>query len=71
MFQFLPEDHDYGEKEFLGQRGNFDGNDIIDIIVKQPATARFLSRHLYNFFVEDEVQVPSSETVPPKETQSI
>ena len=71
VFQFLPEDHDYGEKEFLGQRGNFDGNDIIDIIVKQPATARFLSRHLYNFFVEDEVQVPSWETVPPKAPQAI
>ena len=71
VFQFLPEDHDYGEKEFLGQRGNFDGSDIIDIIVGQPATARFLSRHLYNFFVEDEVQVPSWETVPPKDPQAI
>ena len=71
VFQFLPEDHDYGEKEFLGQRGNFDGNDIIDIIVKQPATARFLSRHLYNFFIEDEVQVPSWETIPPKNPEAI
>ena len=51
--------HDYGEKTFLGETGNFDGGDIIDIIVKQRATARFISRHLYNFFVEDELQVPS------------
>ena len=45
-FAFLEEDHDYGPKEFLGETGNFNGEDIIDIIVKQPATARFISRHL-------------------------
>ena len=28
-FEFKPEDHDYGEKEFLGHTGNFDGDDII------------------------------------------
>ncbi|MCH9016949.1 MAG: DUF1800 family protein, partial [Chloroflexi bacterium] len=61
-FEFIAEDHDDGEKEFLGHKGNLDGADIIDIIVKQPAAARFISRHLYNFFVEDELQVPSWET---------
>ena len=70
-FQFLPEDHDDGEKEFLGHKGNFNGEDIIDIIVKQPATARFISRHLYNFFVEDETQVPSWQTEPPKDETAI
>ena len=70
-FQFFPEDHDYGEKEFLGHKGNFDGEDIINIIVKQPATARFMSRHLYNFFVEDETQVPSWQTEPPKDEAAI
>ena len=71
VFEFLPEDHDDGEKEFLCHRGNFDGEDIIDIIVRQPATAKFISRHLYNFFVEDETQVPSWQTVPPKDEQAI
>ncbi len=70
-FEFLPEDHDEGEKEFLCHKGNFDGEDIIDIIVRQPATARFISRHLYNFFVEDETQVPSWQTVPPKDKQAV
>ena len=59
QFEYLPHDHDDGEKVFLGQRGRFNGEDIIDIIVRQPATARFMARHLYNFFVADEVQVPS------------
>ena len=71
VFKFASEDHDFGDKEFLGQKGKFDGEDIIDIIVNQKATARFVSRHLYNFFVEDEVQVPSWETVPPKDENAI
>jgi uncharacterized protein (DUF1800 family) len=52
-FQFHPELHDDGEKVFLGERGNFDGTDIIDIIVRQPATARYIARKLYDFFVSD------------------
>ncbi|MDP8921812.1 MAG: DUF1800 domain-containing protein [Chloroflexota bacterium] len=52
-FKFYPELHDYGEKEFLGERGNFDGPDVIDIIVRQPATARFIATRLYLFFVSD------------------
>jgi Protein of unknown function (DUF1800) len=52
-FQFYPEQHDDGEKEFLGRRGNFDGTDIINIVVEHPATARFIARRLYLFFVSD------------------
>ena len=50
-FVFDVEDHDYGEKEFLGHKGAFDGGDIIDIIVSQPATATFIARLLYFFFI--------------------
>jgi uncharacterized protein (DUF1800 family) len=70
-FEYRPEDHDYGEKTFLGQTGNFNGEDIIHIIDRQPATARFLSRHLYNFFVADEVQVPAWNDTPPKDPAAI
>ena len=58
-FEYLAEDHDDGEKTFLGHTGELNGEDIIDIIAKEPATARFICRHLYNFFVADEVQVPA------------
>jgi len=71
IFEFLPDDHDDGEKTFLGQTGNLNGEDIIDIIVKQPSTARFISRHLYNFFVEDEPQVPSWSIEPPRDEAAI
>jgi len=53
-FEYRPEDHDDGEKTFLGQRGRFNGEDIIDIIVRQPATGRFIAAKLYNFFVSDD-----------------
>ncbi len=52
-FEFRPDLHDYGEKQFLGERGNFDGADIVDIIVRQPATAQFVARRLHNYFVSD------------------
>ena len=70
-FEYRPEDHDNGEKTFLGQTGNLNGDDIIDIIVQQPASPRFLARHLYNFFVADEVQVPSWNITPPKDPEAI
>ena len=53
-FRFDPELHDFGEKEFLGRKGNFDGDDIVDIILEQPATADFITAKLYRFFVAEE-----------------
>ena len=41
-FEYKEEDHDNGEKTFLGHTGNFNGEDIIDIICQQPATAQFI-----------------------------
>ena len=70
-FEYRADDHDGGEKSFLGQKGHFDGHNIIDIIVQQPATARFISRHLYNFFVADEPQVPSWQDTPPQDIAAI
>ena len=57
-FEFHEDDHDDGEKEFLGQRGHLNGEDVVNIICQQEATARFISRHMYSFFVADEPPVP-------------
>jgi len=70
-FRFRADDHDASEKTFLGHTGNFDGEDIIDIIAKQEATGRFIGRHLYNFFVADEAQVPAWSIDPPANPQAI
>lgn len=70
-FDYIPEDHDETEKEFLGHKGNFNGEDIIDIVVQQPACATFVCRHLYNFFVADEPQVPSWKIEPPQDPEAM
>jgi uncharacterized protein (DUF1800 family) len=71
QFEYRADDHDDTEKTFLGHRGPFNGEDVIDIICQQPATARFIARHLYNFFVADEPQVPAWPTVPPRDPEAI
>jgi len=70
-FEYKPEDHDNEEKTFLGQTGNFNGEDIMGIIVDQPASPRFLARHLYRFFVADEPQVSAWNTTPPNDPEAI
>lgn len=45
--------HDYGMKTFLGETGNFDGDQIIDIIIKQKSCARFICQKIYRNFVND------------------
>ncbi|MDE2907087.1 MAG: DUF1800 domain-containing protein, partial [Acidobacteriota bacterium] len=54
-FEFDAEQHDFGEKTFLGQTGPFDGGDIIRIILEQPAAAEFVSGKLYRYFVREEL----------------
>ncbi|GIS64928.1 MAG: hypothetical protein CM1200mP3_11760 [Chloroflexota bacterium] len=53
-FIYREEDHDDGIKTFLGETGRFNGKDIIDIIVRHPATAKFVAKEIYAFFVSDD-----------------
>ena len=71
LFEYRSDDHDYTEKTFLGETGRFNGEDIIDIIVRQPACPRFIARHLYNFFVADEPQVPAWNIEEPRDPEAI
>ena len=71
VFEYVEADHDDSEKSFLGETGRFNGEDIVDIIVRQPATARFIARHMYNFFVADEPQVPAWGTEPPRDPAAV
>ena len=48
-------EHDDGVKEFLGRSGNFDGVQIIDIIMEQDATAEHIAGKLYRFFVREDL----------------
>ncbi|MGH9646063.1 MAG: DUF1800 domain-containing protein [Bryobacteraceae bacterium] len=47
--------HDDGEKTFLGHTGRLDGVDVIDIIMQQPATADYIAGKIYRFFVREDL----------------
>ena len=51
---FNPNRFDDGVKTFLGQTGNFDTYDIIDIIFEQDQTAYFISEKLYKWFIYEQ-----------------
>lgn len=52
-FVFRKQQHDFGEKTFLGKTGNFDGDDVLDIILEEKQAARFISQKIYKFFVNE------------------
>lgn len=47
--------HDEGAKTFLGKTGNFTGTDVLNIILEQKATAKFITTKIYKFFVNENV----------------
>lgn len=58
LFEFNPNRHDYGNKQFLGQavkgRGLAEVDEALDRLSRHPATARYISRKLAVYFVADE-----------------
>ncbi|MEI7801096.1 MAG: DUF1800 domain-containing protein [Bacteroidota bacterium] len=62
---FREGDHDDGTKEFRGKTGNFNGDDIINMILEDKQTAHFITRKIYaefvNEFVDDEKVNPLAE----------
>jgi Protein of unknown function (DUF1800) len=59
-FAFDAHLHDSGPKTILGQTGNWDGGDIVRILLEQPAAARFLVRKLYYFLVNENTEPPGA-----------
>lgn len=54
-FQFRRFQHDFGPKTVLGKTGNFDGDEVLDILLAQPQTARYITKKIYTFFVNEKV----------------
>ncbi len=50
-FVFRPRQHDSGRKLFMGRRGRFGPDEIIDIILSHPESARFITRKLAAYFM--------------------
>jgi uncharacterized protein (DUF1800 family) len=59
-FRLDASQHDTGSKTFLGQTGAWDGEDIVRIIMAQPATGRFIATRLFRELAYED---PAAETV--------
>ena len=71
QYEYDAKDHDNGVKTILGETGNWNGEDAIRIICEQKATAEYIARHMYHFFVADEVPVPQWPHQSPRDTEAI
>ncbi len=52
-YRFKPGAHDTNEKTFLGQTANFCGEDILNIILADKRTAKYVSSRLYRYLVNE------------------
>jgi len=50
-----PQQHDDGIKTVLGRSGNFDGVQVIDIILAQQVTSEYIADKLYRYVVREDV----------------
>ncbi|MDP7650573.1 MAG: DUF1800 domain-containing protein [Rhodospirillales bacterium] len=50
-FTFASDLHDGGIKTFMGRRGRFTGDDIIDIVLDEPRVAKHITEKLWRVFV--------------------
>jgi uncharacterized protein (DUF1800 family) len=62
-FNLRENQHDNKEKTFFGKTGNFDGDDIIDIILAQKQCARFICDKIYKYFVNPSVDAMRLEEI--------
>jgi uncharacterized protein (DUF1800 family) len=54
-FVFRRFTHDDGNKTVLGTTGNFNGDDVLDILLEQKQTSKYIAQKIYRFFVNEEV----------------
>lgn len=59
-FTFRKFQHDDGQKTVLGKTGNFNGDDVLNILLDHKQTATYITRKVYRYFVND---VPDEEHV--------
>jgi uncharacterized protein (DUF1800 family) len=60
-FIFRRFQHDFGNKTVLGKTGNFDGDEVLDILLQQKQTAKFITQKIYKFFVNDQPDKEKTE----------
>lgn len=63
QFRFLGGNHDETAKKVFGQEGNWTGDDVVKLILEQPATSRYIARRLIEFFALSEPTPDQVESV--------
>lgn len=54
-FKFRKQMHDFGTKTFQGKTGDFSGEDILKIILEKKECAYFITKKIFRFFVNDNI----------------
>ncbi|MFY0653413.1 MAG: DUF1800 domain-containing protein [Cyclobacteriaceae bacterium] len=60
-FIILKRAHDYGLKEFMGHSGHFGGEDILNMLLENKQTARYISSKVYKYFVNQNLDEEKGE----------
>jgi len=64
QLRYIDREHDDGVKHILGQKGSFTCDDVVRIVLEQPAAAQTLVRKLYRFLIS-ETEEPQTELIAP------
>lgn len=59
-FVFRRFQHDFGSKTVLGRTGNFDGEEVLDILLQEKQTAKYITQKIWRFFVNEK---PDTEKI--------
>lgn len=60
QIKFIAYQHDDGEKTVLGQKGRWNGDDVVRILLEQPAAGQFLVRKIFRYLVNETADAPAS-----------
>ena len=52
-FQFRRFQHDFGSKTVLGKTGDLTGEEVLDLLLAQKQTAKYITQKVYKFFVNE------------------
>jgi uncharacterized protein (DUF1800 family) len=58
--RFIMDRHETGAKTIFGKTGDYTGDSLVDLILQQPHTARFIAKKLFTFFAYEN---PNAEAV--------
>jgi len=64
QLRYIPREHDENVKHILGHKGNFTGDDVVRIVLEQPATPQRLVRKLYRWLI-CETEEPDAMLIAP------